>query len=388
MNVRTCGAYGFLAVFWGVVLLGLVGGSFAQDQRPGGSPTLPAREVDGSKKFSQLFEGKDTTVAERQDPGSSVVPPPAKPEAPPRLFRDESGYFELLPASDMVLWLGWHSTSPWVLYEGVTQHSGIAFTRREALKHPWKSFAVHRLEKGLAIDFLRDRVARHVASLRGQGRDASGPYQVDVGPDGALGVGCSWVTTAGDPPASRTYEEVWVVMPTGTWNIVFGFERPVDRSSLLQMRHSFRFLVPRDAEVGIVLPWHPREGRVPEHFGLRWDGKEENEQCGWAVDQFARWYLGRSIPSTWPAGVKKLWEMETPGFRKVPNGQRSLPPPGALLLWNGRAKEPGHIAVVLAANQRNRWVRVIDCNSRRDRRGYIREISLNDRQILGWLVRE
>jgi hypothetical protein len=224
--------------------------------------------------------------------------------------------------------------------------------------------------------------------LKGQGREASGPHDVSVGADGALGVGCSWVAHAPHWQAPRTYEDVWVVTPTGTWNIVFAFENPIDRFSLLQMRDSFRFRIPQGADVGLVFPPHPKAARVSEYFGLRWDGKEELEQCGWAAGQFAQWYLGYCLPSTWPAGAKRLWGMETPGFQKVPNARRFLPPPGALLLWNGRANEPGHIAVVLAANPRNRWVRIIDCNSRNDRRGYIREVSLIDRKVLGWLVRE
>lgn len=389
MNAHARGARGLLGAFWISLLFGAHGAALAQDR---GSSAVPRQEIDVSKQLSDFFGEKTLPHTGPKKPPVAATPlaaPKPKPAAPPQVFRDESGYFEVLAPPDMAHWSGVRTTTQWALYDGVAEYSGVAFIRRhEALKKPWKSFAVHHLEKGVTVDFIRLRVTERVASLNKKGLTAYGPYDVPVGADGALGVGCSWAAHATHGDTLWTYEEVFVVCPTGTWNIMFAYEDKDDRFDLVQMRHSLKFLIPHGADVALVLPHQVRTARVSEYFGLRWGGKEDDEQCGWAARQFAEWYLGHALPSSGPEGVKRWWSMETPGYRKIKNNGRAIPPVGALLLWNGRVREPGHVAVVLAANPQNRWVRVIDCNSRSDRRGYIREVSLHEPHMLGWLVRE
>jgi hypothetical protein len=185
-------------------------------------------------------------------------------------------------------------------------------------------------------------------------------------------------------------EGVGLVTPAGVVVILWSYTTADDCAECLVLLKTIEFLVPPGSPIFRPPEKIPNPGYVSEYLGLRWNGKKKKEQCGWAAYQFAWWYLGKAPPLTWPQGVATLWHIETPAFRKVVNDGRELPSPGALLLWNARAgRGNGHIAVVLAVNPRNHYVRVVDCNWGGDRRGQIHDVSLRrDRQIVGWLVRE
>lgn len=183
-------------------------------------------------------------------------------------------------------------------------------------------------------------------------------------------------------------ERIYLLAAPVTVSIYFSSSRENDHDAFLRFLDGFELLVPADNLFVPPGPW-PRTGPVSEYLGLQWDGQKQDEQCGWAADQFSMWYLGYRTPRTWPAGVERIWRMETPGFRKIPNTASAVPPSGALLLWDRRVgKGNGHIAVVLNAHPRNRWARVIDCNWNGNRRGRIHDVDLRDQRIPGWLVRE
>lgn len=213
-----------------------------------------------------------------------------------------------------------------------------------------------------------------------------GPHIVSVGSGGARGIHFHMTGDVQDP---AFIDEVFICTPQGVRAVYSAGAAEEYQAEFRLFLENFNILGSPGG--GFSFPEEiPDRGRVSEWLGLRWDGENERQQCGWAANQFARWYLGHGLPSVRPRGVEALWGMETPGYRKVRNNGRVLPPRGALLLWDRRAgKGNGHIAVVLWPNEENGWVRVIDCNWKNDRRGLVHDVHLaTDRRIVGWLVRE
>lgn len=134
----------------------------------------------------------------------------------------------------------------------------------------------------------------------------------------------------------------------------------------------------------------PEPGRYADYLGLRWDGRSDDEQCVWAARQFAERYVGRTLPRLGArGGAERLFRIATPGFRRVANDGSTLPPPGALVIWDASVGDgAGHVAVTLGvANANTRVVRVIDSNYGEDRRGQIHDVQISAR-IQGWLVAE
>ncbi|MDP3685787.1 MAG: CHAP domain-containing protein, partial [bacterium] len=229
---------------------------------------------------------------------------------------------------------------------------------------------------------LRKEAEEVVANWRKEGKDVSDLSPMSIGKDRASG----WYAAL---KGGDFQEAAGLVTPAGIVIMVWSYATADDRAECLALLETIEFLVPPGSPIFQPPKEIPSPGYVSDWLGLRWDGQNKNEQCGWATRQFAQWYLGHTLPSVHPAGVGKYWRVETPGYRKVANTGRSLPPAGALLHWdrpvgNGN----GHIAVVLWPNPKNGWVRVIDCNWGNDRRGQVHDVSLRDQRILGWLVRE
>lgn len=174
-------------------------------------------------------------------------------------------------------------------------------------------------------------------------------------------------------------------------------QEETDYSAFQTVVASFRFV---GGTTEFSLPgFLPDTGYISEYLGLRWDGKNDQEQCVWAVRQFAEEKLGKTLPRLGDAGAEKLWRIETPGFRKVDNKESNLPPAGALMVWNRSAENRyGHVGVVLGTvDLKTRTVCVIDSNWGHqdpgtkkwvlDRKGQIRHVKIAA-NIQGWLVRE
>lgn len=133
----------------------------------------------------------------------------------------------------------------------------------------------------------------------------------------------------------------------------------------------------------------PEPGLYPEYLGLTWDG-DENRQCVWAAREFAKKKLGVEIPLLGKSGVAAdLWEKDIPGLKKVENGGKDLPTPGALVIWGRQLRGTGHVGVVLGpVEATSQTIRIIDSNLRLDYKGRVHDVTLDDPRILGWLAPE
>lgn len=323
-------------------------------------------------------KGRIARRVDLDDRRSEPVQPPLS-----SVFKDKEECFQVTIPS------GWKETPelssgahPW--WQDAKGRSTWIFAKKSS-EHP--RLCVHHVGPGITLELVRRRMADRTVSLAKEGHTVlTNVQEVDVGGDGARGLAYAWVRD------KVSIGDICVISPTGLWNITYEYDKDEDLAGLLQMRKSFRLLAPKGhSNLSFHLADPAKQPHVSELLGLRWNGTAAHEQCGWAAQQFACWYLGHALPSTSRIGngAAEYWKEETPGFRKVANNGKQLPPLGALLVWDRRAgKGYGHIAVVLAVEPPNPWIRVADCNWNHDQRGNIHDVHLTDSRIVGWLVRE
>jgi hypothetical protein len=135
------------------------------------------------------------------------------------------------------------------------------------------------------------------------------------------------------------------------------------------------------AATRIVLP---RTGYVSRYAGVMLDDK----QCVPAARELGRRLLRRELPYLGADGVAAdLWTRELPGWNRIANDGRKLPPAGgALMIWGRGLNGTGHVAFVIGTvNPQTRTVRVVDSNWSLDQRGQIHDVRVAG-NVLGWIV--
>jgi hypothetical protein len=131
----------------------------------------------------------------------------------------------------------------------------------------------------------------------------------------------------------------------------------------------------------------PAPGLVSNYQGAQLDGL----QCVGAARNLASVLLKRTVPPLGTSGVAAdLWTVNLPGWSKIANDGKKLPPArGCLIVWarslpgSGNA---GHVAYCAGTvDPASRKVRVVDGNYQLDQKGRIHDVTINN-YVLGWIV--
>jgi hypothetical protein len=134
----------------------------------------------------------------------------------------------------------------------------------------------------------------------------------------------------------------------------------------------------------------PATGPTATYGGAQLDGL----QCVPAARGMAVTLLRRTLPNLGNnGGAALLWTVNLPGWAKISNDGRKLPPArGSLIIWSGNlpgSGGAGHVAYCIGTvDPVRRIVRVVDSNWYRypngTPRGYIHDVPMD--YVLGWIV--
>lgn len=135
----------------------------------------------------------------------------------------------------------------------------------------------------------------------------------------------------------------------------------------------------------------PPSGYFSSWGGVTLDGR----QCVPTARDFAAGSLRRTLPNLGQNGrASDLWNMNLPGWQKIANDGKKLPPArGCLVIWSSQlpgSGGAGHVAFCLGTvDPRTRMCRFVDSNWFRypngTERGAVHDVSINA-HVLGWIV--
>lgn len=147
--------------------------------------------------------------------------------------------------------------------------------------------------------------------------------------------------------------------------------------------------------VGVVASLTAPEARAqlpPTGPVSSYQGAPVSGQCVPAGRSLANVVLKRDLPQlgTTNNGAARFWEISLPGWSKITNDGKKLPPARAcMIVWSSslpKSGGAGHIAHCIGTVDPNtRTVRVVDSNWVEVNKGAVHDVKI-DGYVLGWIV--